>query len=156
MPVFLLGALGFLKRIPWQAWALLGAGLFLLGLVQYGRHWHGEALKARAQVSLDCAAARKSASNPKMRCDQTDEQIDYLGQTIGTLTTAIHKQNDAVSAMGAETKRQQAESAKASEAAQERAKGALATSARLTASSRSGEAQAKPCEPSKVLKGAWQ
>jgi hypothetical protein len=156
MTAFLLGALGFLRRIPWQVWALLGAGLFLLGLVQYGRHWHGEALKARAQVSLDCAAARKSANNPKMACDQTDEQIGFMGDAIGTLTTAILKQNDAVSAMGAETKRQQAEASEAVSKAQGRALAAQATSTRLIASSRSGEAQAKPCEPSKVLKGAWQ
>jgi hypothetical protein len=121
MPVFLLGALGFLKRIPWQAWALLGA--------------------------LDCAAARKSASNPKMRCDQTDEQIDYLGQTIGTLTTAIHKQNDAVAAMG---RKPSASRPKARKPLRRRRSARKAlwlphTSDRLFACWR---AQAKPCEPS--------
>lgn len=131
----------------------LVAALILLSLVADRSRWMHRAHSAEAQVAADCAAARKSAANPKMKCDQTDEQIGFLGEAIGTLTTAIHKQNDAVAAMGAETVRQQGESAKASQVAQERAQAAQATSSRLTASSRSG---GPPCEPSKALKGAWQ
>jgi hypothetical protein len=134
----------------------LVAALILLSLVAERSRWMHRAHAAEAQVAADCKAARQSAANPKMKCDQTAEQIQFMGEAIGTLTTAIHKQNAAVAAMGAETARQQTESAKASERAQERSKGAQATSARLAASSRSSEAQAKPCEPSKTLKGAWQ
>jgi TolA-binding protein len=143
----------------WLSLKLIGglvAALVLLGLVAERSRWMHRAHAAEAQVAQDCAAARKSAANPKMKCDQTDEQIGFLGEAIATLTNAIHRQNDAVTAMGAETKHQQADSAKASEKAAERSKGALATSGRLAASSRSSEAQAKPCEPSKALKGAWQ
>jgi hypothetical protein len=134
----------------------LVAALILLGLVAERSRWMHRAHAAEAQYALDCAAARKSAANPKMKCDQTDEQIGFLGEAIATLTNAIHRQNDAVTALGAQTKQQQADSAKASQVAEKRAQGAQATSGRLAASSRSSEAQAKPCEPSKALKGAWQ
>jgi hypothetical protein len=132
------------------------AALFLLSLVADRSRWMHRAHKAEAQYALDCAAARKSADNPKMKCDQTDEQIGFLGETITALKNALHVQNDAVAALGAQTKQQQADSVKASQAAEKRAQGAQATSGRLATSSRSSEAQAKPCEPSKALKGAWQ
>lgn len=143
----------------WLTLKIIGglvAALILLGLVAERSRWMHRAHAAEAQVASDCAAARKSAANPKMKCDQTDEQIGFLGEAVTTLTNAIHRQNDAVTAMGAETKRQQADSEKASQEAARRAQGARATSSRLAASSRSSEAQAKPCEPSKTLKGAWQ
>jgi hypothetical protein len=140
----------------WLSLKLVGglvAALILLGLVAERSRWMHRAHSAEAQYALDCAAARKSAANPKMKCDQTDEQIGFLGEAIATLTNAIHRQNDAVTAIGVETTRQQADSAKASQVAEKRAQGAQATSGRLAASSRSGGA---PCEPSKALKGAWQ
>jgi hypothetical protein len=52
--------------------------------------------------------------------------------------------------------RQQKAAADARKAAEKRASAALTASERLTASARSGERQAKPCEPSKVLEGAWR
>jgi hypothetical protein len=140
----------------WLSLKLIGglvAALLLLSLVADRSRWMHRAHKAEAQLALDCAAARKSADNPKMKCDQTDEQIGFLGETITALKNALHVQNDAVASLGAQTKQQQADSAKASEAAQKRAQGAQATSGRLAASSRAG---GPPCEPSKALKGAWQ
>jgi hypothetical protein len=140
----------------WLSLKLIGglvAALILLGLVAERSRWMHRAHAAEAQVAQDCAAARKSAANPKMKCDQTDEQIGFLGEAIATLTSAIHRQNDAVTALGAQTKQQQADSAKASQVAEKRAQGAQATSGRLAASSRAG---GPSCEPSKALKGAWQ
>jgi hypothetical protein len=131
-------------------------GLAALSFVLLALHWKHQAADRGEKLAVICQSTRDASGNPKLKCSEVPAQIKFMGEAIGTLTTAIHKQNDAVAAMGAETTRQQAESAKASEKAQERSKGAQATSTRLAASSRSNEAQAKPCEPSKALKGAWQ
>ena len=134
----------------------LVAALILLSLIAERSRWMHRAHAAEAQVSADCKAARGSANNPKMACDQTDEQISFLGEAITALSNAIRTQNIAVASLGAASEKQQANSAKASQAAQERAKTAQAAATRLEASSRAGEAQAKPCEPSKTLTGAWK
>jgi hypothetical protein len=132
------------------------AALMLLGLILGLKHYHHLANERGAKLAAICETTRTASGNPKLKCAEVPQQIQFMGDAIGTLTSAIHKQNEAVAAMGAETARQQGESAKASERAQERSKGAQATSTRLAASSRSSEAQAKPCEPSKALKGSWQ
>jgi hypothetical protein len=134
----------------------LVAALILLSLIADRGRWMHRAHAAEAQYALDCAAARKSASNPHMACDQTDEQIGFLGEAITALKNSLHVQNDAVAALNEQTKQQQGESAKASQVAEKRAQAAQATSTRLTASSRSSEAQAKPCAPSKTLTEAWK
>jgi hypothetical protein len=128
-------------------------GVAILSFVLLAFHWKHQAADRGEQLAVICQFTRDASGNPKLKCSEVPAQIKFMGEAIGTLTTAIHKQNDAVAAMGAETTRQQADSAKASEKAAERSKGALATSTRLTASSRAGGA---PCEPSKALKGAWQ
>lgn len=132
------------------------AALAVLGLVLGLRHYKSVAEERGAKLAVICQTTRAASGQPKLKCSEVAAQIDYLGQTIGTLTTAIHKQNDAVNAMGVETARQQAQASEAVSKAQGRAQVAQTTSTRLTASSRSGEAQTKPCEPSKALKEAWQ
>jgi hypothetical protein len=132
------------------------AAAAILSFVLLAFHWKHQAADRGEKLAVICQSTRDASGNPKLGCSEVPAQIKFMGEAIGTLTTAIHKQNDAVAAMGAETTRQQADSAKASQAAQERARGAQATSTRLEVSSRAGEAQAKPCEPSKALKGAWQ
>jgi hypothetical protein len=131
----------------------LVALMFLSLLVADRGRWMHRAHAAEAQLALDCAAARKSAANPKMACDQTDEQIGFLGEAITALKNSLHVQNEAVAALSDQTKQQQSDSAKASKVAEKRAQAAQATSTRLTASSRSN---GPPCEPSKELKGAWK
>jgi hypothetical protein len=101
-------------------------------------------------------ATRDASGQPKLGCGQVPAQIKFMGEAMTALSNAIRVQNSAVAAMGSETTRQQQESARASEKAQERSKGAEATSARLTASSRSSESVARPCVPSKELTGAWK
>jgi hypothetical protein len=132
------------------------AALFLLSLVADRSRWMHRAHKAEAQYALDCAAARKSADNPKMKCDQTDEQIGFLGETITALKNALHVQNDAVAALGAQTASQQKSAAEAEKRAAERVKGASGQSDRLAASSRSDARKTAPCAPSDELKGSWR
>jgi hypothetical protein len=132
------------------------AALVLLGLVLGLRHYKHVADERGAKLAVICQTTRAASGQPKLKCSEVPAQIQFMGEAIGTLTTAIHKQNDAVAAMGAKTAQLQAESAKASQAAKERAQGAQATSTRLEASSRSGERQAKPCELSNELKGSWR
>jgi hypothetical protein len=131
-------------------------GLAALSFVLLALHWKHQAADRGEKLAVICQSTRDASGNPKLKCSEVPAQIKFMGEAVTALTGAIHRQNDAVAAMGAETARQQGESAKASQVAQERSKGALATSTRLSASSRSSEAQAKPCEPSKALKGSWQ
>jgi hypothetical protein len=143
----------------WLSLKLIGglvAALILLSLVADRSRWMHRAHKAEAQYALDCAAARKSADNPKMKCDQTDEQIGFLGETITALKNALHVQNDAVAALGAQTASQQKSAAEAEKRAAERAKGASGQSDRLAASSRSDARKTAPCAPSDELKGSWR
>lgn len=133
--------------------AMIFGGAAILSFVLLAFHWKSTMTERGEKLAVICQSTRDASGNPKLKCSEVPAQIKFMGEAIGTLTTAIHKQNAAVAAMGAETTRQQADSAKASQAAKERARGAQATSARLEASSRAG---GPPCEPSKVLKGAWQ
>jgi hypothetical protein len=77
----------------------LVAALILLSLIADRGRWMHRAHAAEAQYALDCAAARKSAANPHMACDQTDEQIGFLGEAITALKNSLHVQNDAVAAL---------------------------------------------------------
>jgi hypothetical protein len=132
------------------------AALVVLGLILGLKHYKHLAEDRGAKLAIICQATRTASGQPKLKCSEVPTQIQFMGEAIGTLTTAIHKQNDAVAAMGARTVQLQSESAKASQKAQERAQGAQATTTRLEASSRSGERQAKPCDLSKELKGSWR
>jgi multidrug efflux pump subunit AcrA (membrane-fusion protein) len=109
-----------------------------------------------AQLAAICAATRTAANQPKLDCKQVPQQIGFLGQTVTALSNALKAQNSAVEALGQQSADQQQKAAQASQAAQGRAREAEATSTRLNASSRSGEALAKPCAPSRALKEAWQ
>jgi hypothetical protein len=134
----------------------LVAALILAGLLADRGRWMHRAHNAEATNAAYCIDARQAANNPKLDCKQTGQQIIELGRTIGTLTTALHKQSDAVAAMGAETVRQQKAAEDARKAAEKRAGAAQSTVERLSASARAPERQSKPCEPSKALVGAWR
>lgn len=141
------------------AMKLIGAGvglLLLLGLVLGLKHYRNLANDRGAQLAAICTATRNASGNPKLDCKQVPQQIQFMGEAITTLTGALRKQNDAVAALGAQTKQQQEDSVKASQAAQKRAQGAEATAQRLEASSRAGGPPAASCEPSKAVKEAWQ
>lgn len=129
------------------------AAAAILSFVLLAFHWKSAMTERGEKLAVICQSTRDASGNPKLKCAEVPAQIKFMGEAIGTLTTAIHKQNDAVAAMGTETARQQGESAKASQAVLGRAREAQATSSRLEASSRSG---GPACEPSKALKGAWR
>lgn len=138
---------------------LIGAGiaaLVVIGLFLGLRHYKSLAEDRGAKLATICQATRDASGQPKLNCGDVPEQIKFQGEAIKALSNSLKVQNAAVASLGEQTAAAQKESAKASVLAQERARGAEATSARLKASSRSGEAQAKPCEPSKVLKGSWK
>jgi len=134
----------------------LAAALILLSLIAERTRWMHRAHDAEAQVAAACDATKGAAANPKLACKDMPQQIRLLGQAITDLKAGIAKQNAAVTALATESDRQKAEAAVAVSRAQGRAQAAQATSDRLAASSRSGGAVAKPCEPSKALVGAWQ
>lgn len=134
----------------------LVAALIVLGLIADRGRWMHRAHNAEAENATVCAAVRAAADNPKMDCKLAAQQVGLLGQAITNLKAGVAHQNAAVTALSVESDRQKAEAAKAVSSASTRARAAQATSTTLAASSRSGEAQAKPCEPSKALKGAWR
>jgi hypothetical protein len=108
------------------------------------------------KLAAICQTTRAASGQPKLKCSEVPAQIQFMGEAIGTLTTAIHKQNDAVAAMGAETKRQQEIAAEASRSAAQRSNAVQGKSDRLTASASSAARKSAPCELSKELKGSWQ
>lgn len=130
--------------------------LALLGLFLGLKHYKHVAEDRGEKLAVICQATRDAAGQPKLRCSEVPAQIKFMGEAIGTLTTAIRKQNAAVDAMGAETARQQKNAAQASQEAAQRAKQPQKVSDSLIASSRAPERSSAPCEPSKALKGAWQ
>jgi hypothetical protein len=129
------------------------AAAVILSFVLLAFHWKNTMTERGEKLAVICQTTRDASGNPKLKCGEVPDQIKFMGETITALKNALHVQNDAVAALGAQTKQQQTDSAKASQAAEKRAQGAQATSTRLGASSRVG---GPPCEPSKALKGAWQ
>jgi hypothetical protein len=134
----------------------LAALLVVVGLVLGVRHYKSLADSRGDKLEVICEATRNASNLPKLKCGEVVKQIEFMGQAIGTLTTAIHKQNDAVAAMAAESARQQQEAAKASQKAQERARDAEAVADRLIASSRVAGPQSAPCKASKAVEEAWR
>jgi hypothetical protein len=129
------------------------ASAAILSFVLLAFHWKNTMTERGEKLVAICQTTRDASGNPKLKCGEVPDQIKFMGETITALKNALHVQNDAVAALGAQSKQQQAEGAKASQAAEKRAQGAQATSTRLGVSSRAG---GPPCEPSKALKGAWQ
>ena len=138
----------YMKLIGGALAAVVVLGLFL-GL----RHYKSLAESRGQTLAAICQATRDASGQGRLKCGDVPKQIQFMGEAIGTLTTALHKQSTKVEAMGAETTRQQKEAEQASQVARGRARAAQATSDRLTASSRAG---GPSCEPSKALKGAWK
>jgi hypothetical protein len=103
------------------------AAAAILSFVLLAFHWKSVMTERGEKLAVICQATRTASGQPKLKCSEVPQQIQFMGEAIGTLTTAIHKQNDAVTAMGARTAQLQSESAKASQAAQKRAQGAQAT-----------------------------
>jgi hypothetical protein len=133
------------------------AALLLLGLVLGLKHYKALAESRGETIAVICHATRDASGQPKLKCGEVAKQIGFMGQTIGTLTTAIHKQNEAVAAMGAETMREKAAAAKASQKAATRAREAEATAGRLIESSRSSKPPSgSQCEPSKAVQESWR
>lgn len=138
---------------------LIAGGIGLIAalvFVAIALGWRAERNRLAEWQDVVVAETRSAADNPKLGKGHVASQIRLLGLAIDDLKGSIERQNAAVTAAGAATARQQAASASASRAAQERAGRAEATAGRLIASARSGEAQARPCEPSRILKESWR
>jgi hypothetical protein len=134
---------------------ILGA-LAILSFVLLAFHWKHQAADRGEKLAIICKTTREAADNSKMACGNVTLQIGELGASVKNLKAGIAHQNAAVNALATESDRQKAEAAKAVLSAATRARASQATSDRLAASSRSGEAVAKPCDASKALKGAWR
>jgi hypothetical protein len=132
------------------------AAAAILSFVLLALHWKNTMTERGQKLEIICKATREAAAEPKLDCGNVVIQIEQLGTSLKTVTRALNDQSAAVAAMGEQTKAQQAATAQASQKAQERAGRAEATANRLTASSRAGEAQAKPCAPSKALQEQWR
>lgn len=138
---------------------LIGIGigaLAVIALLAMINGWRVERNHLRDWQTTVLAASREAAANPKLDKKDTAQQIKLLGQAIANLKAGIARQNAAVNALALESGRQKADAAQAVLKAQGRAQTAQASSTRLTASSLSSEAVAKPCAPSKALEGAWR
>lgn len=136
--------------------AYLLAGLAVFSFLLLANHWRTTMRDRGEKLQTICQATRAASGQPKLKCADVPKQVQFMGEAIGTLSSALDRQNAAVDALGKESERQKAEAAQAVLKAATRARGAEATSERLTASSRAGERLAKPCEPSKALTEAWQ
>jgi hypothetical protein len=92
--------------------AMILGGVAILSFVLLAFHWKSQAADRGEKLAVICQTTRDASGQPKLKCGEVAKQIGFMGQTIGTLTTAIHRQNDAVSAMGAESARQKAAATK--------------------------------------------
>lgn len=132
------------------------AAAAILAFVVLAFHWRDTMTARGKKLGTICAATRAAADNQKLDCKLVAQQIGEMGKSIADLKDGIAHQNAAVNALAAKSQADQAEAAQAAQKAATRAHEAQATSDRLSASSRSGEAQAKPCAPSKALTEAWK
>jgi hypothetical protein len=132
------------------------AAAAILSIVLLALHWKNTMTERGQKLATICQATRDASGQKKLPCGDVPEQVKFMGEAVKTLSGSLARQNAAVAAMGEQTKAQLAATAQASRNAAERAGRAEATATRLTASSRAGEAQAKPCAPSKALQESWR
>lgn len=138
---------------------LIGIGigvLAVIGLLVMVMGWKSERDALRVWQTEVLTATRDASANPKLGKKAVAEQVKLLGQAVKDLKGAIARQNSAIDQLAKTSAAAQAAAAQASQKAEKRAEGALAVSGRLNASARSGESQAKPCEPSKTLTETWR
>jgi hypothetical protein len=138
---------------------LIGFGLGALAVLAFiglSLRWRHEMTARGEQLAAICTATRAAANQRKLDCKQVPQQITFMGEAVQALSNSLKVQNAAVSALGEQTKAQQAEAAKARQKAAESAQEAEAASQRLDASSRQKPPQGQPCEPSKAVKEQWQ
>jgi Sec-independent protein translocase protein TatA len=128
----------------------------LVVLILDRNHWKATAADRKASLELICVDVRDASGNQKLDCRDVPLQIKLLGDGVRDLKTALASQNQAVDALGEQSRAQQAESAKAAQGAEKRAAEAEGVSDALKASSRAGGAQAANCAPSKALTEAWR
>jgi hypothetical protein len=135
----------------------LGVGaLMLLGLVLGLKHYKHLAAERGATIATICQATREASNLPKLKCGDVPAQITFMGQAVTALSNALKVQNAAVTALGAQSQREQAEAARARQNADKRAQAAESAADRLTASSHAGGHPGASCEPSKAVKEQWQ
>jgi hypothetical protein len=132
------------------------AAAAILSFVLLALHWKNTMTERGQKLATICQATRDASGQKKLPCSDVPEQVKFMGEAVKTLSGSLARQSAAVASLGEQTKAQQAASVQASQKAQERAGRADATASRLTASSRAGEAQAKPCAPSKALQESWR
>lgn len=138
---------------------LIGFGLGIiavLGFIALSLHWKAQAADRKQQLATICTVVRDASNNPKLKCADMPKQIALMGESLNATRSALDRQNAAVAALEARTAQQQRETSQASQDARTRAKGPERVSDSLSASSRSTERLAKPCEPSKALMEAWK
>jgi hypothetical protein len=133
------------------------AAASILSFVLLAFHWKNTMTERGEKLAVICQATRAASGQPKLKCADVPAQIKFMGDAIGTLTAAIHNQNAKVDAMGAETKRQQAQSDQALKTATGRAQKAEATANRLAASSHAGGPPSAPDgQFSNSVEDAWR
>ena len=138
---------------------LIGFGLGIiavLGFIWLALSWKNERDALRDWQTVVVSATADASGNPKLRAADVPKQIRELGSSLETVKSSLARQNAAVTALEARTEQQQREASQASQDARTRAKGPERVSDSLSASSRSTERLAKPCEPSKALMEAWK
>ena len=159
-PAALLGfgksALGFLAKIPWQAYAIAALAALIAFLIISRSHWISRSHNDEAQLALICQATRGAANNPKLDCKLAAAQIHELGNSIKNLRDSLDHQNAAVAALGAKTAEQQKAAAEAEKKAARRAEAAQSVAERLRESAAHAPAPGAPCTPSKTLQEQWQ
>lgn len=147
-------ALGFLAKIPWQAYAVAALIGVLAFLIISRGHALDRARKDEASLAQICSAVRDAAGRPHQDCGLAVRQIQALGASVKTLETALADQNERFRELGRKSAAQQAAKAQAERQAMRRANHAESVAERLERSSRTPPAV--PCRPSKELEQQWQ
>lgn len=151
--------LSFFSGLPWKLIGYAAGALAIVALLLTINGWRVHAAERKAELQAICQATRAASGQPKLKCSEVGKQIKFMGEAISTLSDSLAKQNAAIAALGAESKRQQAEADKAAAGAAGRARAAEQAAERLRASARAGVpsgAAAGVCEPSKALSEAWK
>lgn len=135
---------------------MIVGSLAVLAFVFMAFTWRSQRNDLRDWQADVVSATRTAADNPKLSKKLVAQQIGLLGGAIKQCKAGIANQNAAIGRLAETTEAQKVAITEASKRATARVGAVEATRRGLEASSRSGEAQAKPCAPSKALAEAWQ
>lgn len=134
----------------------LGAVLLVLLLVADRHRLAGKLETAEGRLEVHCQLVRQIADNPKLKCKDSEKQLQASVQTMRDFRVLAQRVTAAVGKLQTHARRLEGLAAQAAKANAGRVAAAKRASTALEASARAPARSTAPCEPSEEVRRRWK